>query len=783
MTTISTPSLERNELCSIRKKDGSDLKLSLQQVVVSGTLLPVGARLKIQHLFRSAESRPAEVIYAFMLPRDGAMKGFHVRGETFEIHSELRETKQAETIYEDALEKGHLATLAREYQDGVVNICLGNLRPQETVIVTLDLLAGTELHDDGFRFRFPFTLPLAYHAQAVVSSDDFGDLHLDLPPEFGDMILPSWTNNPDRLHRIGLNLKLLTPGSSVSLSSPSHTIRMEPNADGYTVKLADVEQIPDHDLVLDVRFDQPRRMGFSGKGRDGLRHFIFTVPSSELGLPVKQGRRVTFVVDHSGSMAGKPLETAKELIRKLLTRLSPEDEFNIVAFESAAKALWKNQSRATPESVEKANRFLKQLQATGGTELLGGLEQAVTCSNRDSDVFLITDGSVFGTEAIISKARQLGMRIHVLGICEEGQERFLDILSRGTGGVCRTILPGESTEKSCEALLSILGGCVASQLHATSTSRSLQIEPELSQAVFAGCPLVVMGECGSDEDPQITLTWSSNGVTKSLAIGEGCPTKDLGETVALLRGSRLITDCQGVGSWTGDATGHHLKALSQRFDLASREMSLVAVVKRPGDEHLEAPKTVVVPVGSRREYLDDVYARQYAVCHFMPPASFATANAINLGWVRHTARYLRDTIAWAKDRIWADSPTPDEMDEDVWFVEGDEVRWIAGAAYLLRMLHDCQGRFSRRLRRDFNDILNRLEQSPHASVDPRCQSLLSWFREQNRYNKPLSLTTEQVAMLDTISAAADADGLLTDHEKDAFWYLVSTLPGITMPSA
>ncbi len=104
MTTISKPTVERHELCSIRKPDGSDLKLNLQQVVVSGTLLPVGARLRIQHLFRSAEPRPAEVIYAFMLPRDGAMKGFHVRGETFEIHSELRETKQAEAIYEDALQ-------------------------------------------------------------------------------------------------------------------------------------------------------------------------------------------------------------------------------------------------------------------------------------------------------------------------------------------------------------------------------------------------------------------------------------------------------------------------------------------------------------------------------------------------------------------------------------------------------------------------------------------------------------------------------------------------------
>ncbi len=123
-------------------------------------------------------------------------------------------------------------------------------------------------------------------------------------------------------------------------------------------------------------------------------------------------------------MEGKPLQTAKELIHKLLARLSPEDEFNIVAFESVATALWKKQSRATPESVQKANRFLKKLQATGGTELLGGLEQAVTCSNPGSDMVLITDGSVFGTEAIISKACKLGMRSMCLAFARRVRSGF-----------------------------------------------------------------------------------------------------------------------------------------------------------------------------------------------------------------------------------------------------------------------------------------------------------------------------------------------------------------------
>ncbi len=371
----------------------------------------------------------------------------------------------------------------------------------------------------------------------------------------------------------------------------------------------------------------------------------------------------------------------------------------------------------------------------------------------------------------------------MLGVCEEGQERFLDILSRGTGGVCRTILPGESTEESCHDLAGILGGCVASELRVTSTSRSLRIQPELSQAVFAGCPLVIMGDTDIDEVPQFTLTWSSEGMTKSLALAEECPTKDLGETVALLRGARLIVDCQGHGFTTDDETRKRLKALSQRFGLASREMSLVAVVKRQGDELLEAPKTEVVAAGVSREYLSHLFVRFSkspgpfaSVQYFINPqsGSYFRREAV----ARPEFHFLtapRDFCDSIDTGLWTAPPVPGEG--------ADEAQWIAEAAHLLTMLHDCQGRFSRRFRRNFNDILNRLEQSPHASGDPRCQSLLSWFREQNRHTKPLSFTTEQVAMLDTVIDSANNDGQLTDWQKDEFWKIVSTLPGITMPSA
>jgi len=77
--------------------------------------------------------------------------------------------------------------------------------------------------------------------------------------------------------------------------------------------------------------------------------------------------------------------------------------------------------------------------------------------------------------------------------------------------------------------------------------------------------------------------------------------------VRLLRGARLITDLESrfeEETETDKLTKRHrdrverrLEALSARYGLASRVMSLVAVVERAGDRPGDPPKTVVVPVG------------------------------------------------------------------------------------------------------------------------------------------------------------------------------------------
>ena len=62
---------------------GNPIRLAMQRLWLTGQVLPVGGRLVVQHVFRSDEDRPLEVIYSFPLPRDAALRGFRITGDGF----------------------------------------------------------------------------------------------------------------------------------------------------------------------------------------------------------------------------------------------------------------------------------------------------------------------------------------------------------------------------------------------------------------------------------------------------------------------------------------------------------------------------------------------------------------------------------------------------------------------------------------------------------------------------------------------------------------------------
>jgi len=602
----------------VDSESGKPMELAMQALQLQGKLLSVGARLMVRHVFRSGERKPLEVIYTFALPRDAALRQFVVAGESFRMRSKLKPTDEAVKEYEEGIQQGHLATLARQYGDGLVSLTLGNLLPGETVVVLLEVLAGVEAHDDGVRFRFPFTLAPSYHRQARAVEIEPGVGEIELPEnEFGDLILPRYHKDATGLHEVGFSLSIAMGQPITEISSPSHSVRVKTgDGDNSHVMLSTGHDVPNRDLVLDVATRKSQSYVLSGMGKDQKTRFAAVVPSHAFGETSTAPRRVVFVLDRSGSMGGIAIEQARKALAACLGALAEDDEFGIIAFDDRVEEFGSGLHKGDKASRDAAQRFLDSVDARGGTELAAAVSAAVkVLGGTAGDVLIMTDGQVAGTENILSVARAGGVRLHCLGIGSASQDRFLTLLARETGGVCRFLTPRERIDLPAVELFASLGRPVASEVKArVECVASWSIAPDPASAIFAGTPLTLFGEMEAGM-ARLVIEWGKPQPGK-LEVAMDSAHGGVGETLRLLQGSRLITDLDA--KYTGDQSGRaldrreqqrvgdRLQALSEAYGLASRRMSLVAVVERAGETG-ELPKTVVVPVGMPQDVAMQAY--------------------------------------------------------------------------------------------------------------------------------------------------------------------------------
>lgn len=622
----------------VNTKTGKPCRLAMQDLRLSGRVLPVGARLIVKHVFRSAEKEPLEVIYTFVLPRDAALRRFRVVREGFNVRSELRPTKQAVEEYEKAIEKGHLATIARAYRDGVVNLTVGNLRPGETVAVYLEIIAGVENRDDGFRFRFPFTIAPTYHKATKYVVTDTGDGETELSEDvFGDVVMPIWKKQADGLHSVGFDLLLEAPDGLSEVSSPSHPIRVNPREGlGARVSLSTANDLPNRDLVLDLRMRNEKPLVFAAMDEHGKGRVAVVIPSTQFGRRPEGGQRVVFVVDRSGSMDGQPMQQALKSVEACLGALSPEDRFGIVTFDNAVETFQSKMLDASSETRSSAKDFLAHIDARGGTELLRGLEAAFAMLHGEQgDVLLLTDGQVGESEPLIQAAKAHGVRVHCLGIGSASQDRFLSLLARETGGVERFVGPNERVDLAAVTLFSAIGRPVAENVSATITGLvNPAISPAPVAAVFAGTPFVLYANSGQAGSGELIVAYgpadASRDVRVPLSVADD---KRLGEAIRLIQGARLTTDLEAqceVADATRSVSDRRqsritkaLENLGNEYGLANRCMSLVAVVERAGDREGEIPKTEVVPVGMPSSTAFSAYFGQRDIAHGLLPAMSA----------------------------------------------------------------------------------------------------------------------------------------------------------------
>jgi Ca-activated chloride channel homolog len=147
------------------------------------------------------------------------------------------------------------------------------------------------------------------------------------------------------------------------------------------------------------------------------------------------------ILDHSGSMNGRPLETVKQAAYCIVDRLSPGDRLSIVVFDHKAKVLVPNQVIENPASIKVE---INKLRASGGTAIdegmrLGIEELAKGKKDTISQAFLLTDGeNEHGSNDRCLKLAQLAagynLTLSTLGFGDHWNQDVLEKIADAAGG-------------------------------------------------------------------------------------------------------------------------------------------------------------------------------------------------------------------------------------------------------------------------------------------------------------------------------------------------------------
>ncbi len=147
------------------------------------------------------------------------------------------------------------------------------------------------------------------------------------------------------------------------------------------------------------------------------------------------------ILDRSGSMSGRPLETVKKAAGELIDRLNPGDRISVVVFDHQAKVLIPNQDINDPESIKKQ---INRLRTSGGTAIDQGLKLGIEelgkgKLERISQAFLLTDGeNEHGDNNRCLKLAQLAtsynLTLNSLGFGEDWNQDILEKIADEGGG-------------------------------------------------------------------------------------------------------------------------------------------------------------------------------------------------------------------------------------------------------------------------------------------------------------------------------------------------------------
>ncbi|MDP1912444.1 VIT domain-containing protein, partial [Brevundimonas sp.] len=394
--------------------------LGIKYQRVSADIVDGAAVTKVEQVFVNSSNRQLEAHYVFPLPRGAALQEFYLWINGKRTKGEMLEKQKATDIYEG---------IVRRLQDP------GLLEYVDT---------------DAFRARV-FPVPANGEQKIELTFSQVLDFNAGLfqyhyPLGAGTRGAPKLTVKQD--FTFSANIKSKTPLRSIY--SPTHKLGVSRKGENQAVTGLELGAGADISKDLDLFFtvsDKAIGLTFMSHRPDPEQPGFFMAlisPKTDVKAEEVIAKRVTFVIDTSGSMMGDRMKLARDSLKYCVQKVNPKDEFNVVRFSTDVEALFEKPQLASEANLKKALEFVSGLEAIGGTAIdeamVRALKDGANRGDRPHMVMFITDGhpTVGETdEAAISKnakAANQGSRVFTFGVGDDLNARLLDRMAEDGAG-------------------------------------------------------------------------------------------------------------------------------------------------------------------------------------------------------------------------------------------------------------------------------------------------------------------------------------------------------------
>jgi Ca-activated chloride channel family protein len=400
----------------------------IREVSIDGRIRDQIAEVQVSQTFHNPGSFQLDAEFLFPLPEEGAIQNFVLLVDGRELPGRLLPKDDARRIYEEIVRTKRDPALLEYMGRGLFRTSVFPIPPGADRKVTMRYTQVCKRDRDIIEFAYPlstqkFTAKPIERLIVRVSVESREAIKSVYSPSDDASI----DRHGDHEVRVGFERRNILPSNDFRLF--------------YT--------LADGALGASVLSYRP------SESEDGY-FLVLASPDVKVADARPLPKTVIFVLDRSGSMAGKKIEQARSALKTVLNNLRDEDLFNIVVYDDRVETFKAELERYSKTRRDEAERFVDNIREGGSTNIDAALKTAlemITDSSRPSYVLFLTDGlptvGETGELAIAEHCRRANSRrarIFCFGVGYDVNARLLDRLSGGNSGTSEYVKPDENIE-------------------------------------------------------------------------------------------------------------------------------------------------------------------------------------------------------------------------------------------------------------------------------------------------------------------------------------------------